>query len=62
MGQRKLFLASRWCCTGRFAATIFGAIQRYNVLEPNAVTIRNIVATMLQRCVTLKIVVANRLV
>ena len=34
------------------------ALQCWN----NVVTIRNDVATMLQRCVALKIVVANRLV
>ena len=36
---------------------IFSATQRCNV-----VTIRNNVTTMLQRCVALKVVVANRLV
>ena len=40
-----------------FATKIFSATQRCNV-----VTIRNNVATMLQRCVALKVVVANRLV
>ena len=48
--------------TRRFATTIFTenntALQCWN----NVVTIRNNVATMLQRCVALKIVVANRLV
>ena len=43
--------------TGRFATTIFTETQRCNV-----VTIRNNVATMLQRCVALKIIIANRLV
>ena len=37
---------------------LFAALQCCN----NVVTIRNNVATMLQRCVVLKIVVANRLV
>ena len=40
-----------------FETKIFSATQRCNV-----VTIRNNVATMLQRCVALKVVVANRLV
>ena len=42
---------------GRFATTIFSTTQRCNVG-----TIRNNVATMLQRCVALSIVVENRLV
>ena len=43
--------------TRQFATTIFSATQRCNVG-----TIRNNVATMLQRCVALKLVVANRVV
>ena len=43
--------------TKQFATTIFSATQRCNVG-----TIRNNVATMLQCCVALKIVVANRVV
>ena len=53
--RRDRFL--RWRYTRRFATTIFSTTQRCNV-----VTIRNNVATMLKRCVVLKIVVANRLV
>ena len=54
LSPRPLQRPLRWCYTGRFATTIFSATQRGNVgtmLEP--------FETMLQRCVTLKIVVGN---
>ena len=44
-----------WCYTGRFATTIFSTTQRCNVG-----TMLQSFETMLQRCVALKIVVANR--
>ena len=44
-----------WCYTGRFATTIFSSTQRCNVG-----TMLQSFETMLQRCVALKIVVANR--
>ena len=50
-------IALRWCYMGRFVTTILSATRRCNVG-----TIRTNVATMLQRCVSLKIVVANCLV
>ena len=49
--------ARRWCYTVRFATTIFSATQCCNIVW----NIYNIVPT-LQRCVALKIVVANRTV
>ena len=44
-----------WCYTGRFATTIFSTTQHCNVG-----TMLQSFETMLQRCVALKIVVANR--
>ena len=44
-----------WCHTERFATTIFSGTQRGNVG-----TMLQLFETMLQRCVALKIVVANR--
>ena len=49
------FTHLRWCYTRRFATTIFSATQRCNIVSNGS----NIVPT-LQRCVALKIVVANR--
>ena len=46
----------RWCCTGRQATTIFRATQRCH-----RATIRDNIATILQHCVALKIVVAHPL-
>ena len=46
--------------TRRFATTIFSTTKRCNVGTMPVVTIRNNGATMLQRCVALTIVVANR--
>ena len=46
----------RWCCTGRQTTTIFRATQRCH-----RATIRDNIATILQHCVALKIVVAHPL-
>ena len=45
----------RWCYAGRFATSIFSATKRCNVE-----TMLQLFEIMLQRCVALKIVVANR--
>ena len=49
----------RWCYKGRFPTTIFCATQNYNVRTMFS-TIWTNVATILQRCDALEIVVANR--
>ena len=46
---------------GRFATTIFSATLRCNVFRNHVVTIQNNDATMLLRCVALKIVSCNTL-
>ena len=48
--------------SAKFATTIFNATQGCRQCWNVVGTIRNNVATMLQSCVALKIVVANRLV
>ena len=57
----KSYLAGQWCykmCMLRDPTTAHTALQSWN----NVVTISNNVAIMLQCCVALKNVVANRLV